>query len=341
MSQSCCCQGNSCSCSTGKDEVPVVSTKLTFQDTLGSWKVRWGIGRMTYTVDPGLYAVGKPDSDSYVFVSANYKMSFDELRKNLDGLDCWILVLDTRGVNVWCAAGKGTFGTDELVQRIEDTGLSEIVTRRKLILPQLGASGVCAHEVWQRSGFSVVFGPVRASDIKAFITASLKATKEMREVTFPLRDRLAVTPMELLPALRRTLPVFGVVFLLNFIARRPFGLFDALAYIGAIMVGSVVTPILLPFIPVRAFSLKGWLLGIVFTVIALLCFGYFSPGYWLLTIGYCLLLPAISAYLALNFTGASTYPSPSGVQKEMKRSLPFILGGVVAGGILILIHKLF
>ena len=74
---------------------------------------------MDYRVEPGLYAVGSPTADSPVLVSANYKMSFDRLRSALPGVDAWILVLDTKGINVWCAAGKGTFGTDELVRRIE------------------------------------------------------------------------------------------------------------------------------------------------------------------------------------------------------------------------------
>src|SRR4030042_5350466 len=87
-----------------------VTTRLHFRDKLGAVKVRWLIGRNNYKVDPGLYATGSPDETSDVFVSANYKLSFDHLRKNLDGINAWILVLDTKGVNVWCAAGKGTVG---------------------------------------------------------------------------------------------------------------------------------------------------------------------------------------------------------------------------------------
>ena len=69
---------------------------------------------MRYRVDPGLYSLGNPDSSSPVFVSANYRLSFNALRGSLKNSNCWILVLDTKGINVWCAAGKGTFGTEEL-----------------------------------------------------------------------------------------------------------------------------------------------------------------------------------------------------------------------------------
>lgn len=123
---------------------------------------------MHYQVPPGLYAVGNPDPAAPVLVSANYKLSFDRLRRELNGFNLWILVVDTKGINVWCAAGKGTFGTGELVRRIEQTRLSQVVTGRTLILPQLAAPGVAAHEVLQRSGFKVVYGPVRAADLRSF-----------------------------------------------------------------------------------------------------------------------------------------------------------------------------
>lgn len=127
--------------------IPRVSTKLTLADRLGAWRVRWNIRRMDYRVPPGLYAVGGPGADSPVLVTANYKLTFDSLRRELSSIAAWILVLDTRGVNVWCAAGKKTFSTDELIRRVTDGGLDRIVSHRRLVLPQLGAPGVAAHLV--------------------------------------------------------------------------------------------------------------------------------------------------------------------------------------------------
>ena len=135
----------------GAQVVPRVSTNLSIGDRFGGWRVRWGIGRKHYRVDPGLYRVGRPGQDSPVLVTANYKLSFDSLRSELRGIDAWLLVLDTQGVNVWCAAGKGSFGTDELIRQIQAVGLSEVVTHRRLIVPQLGATGVAAHEVHRHS----------------------------------------------------------------------------------------------------------------------------------------------------------------------------------------------
>src|SRR4030042_816800 len=113
------------SVSTPAGTVPRVASALRWRDRWGTFKARWGVGRMDYAVDPGLYALGNPDRESPVLVSANYKMSFDTLRSHLPGRDLWILVLDTKGINVWCAAGKGTVGTEELGGRIESSGLKE------------------------------------------------------------------------------------------------------------------------------------------------------------------------------------------------------------------------
>jgi len=339
MNENCCCSAPDDCCDDF--EIKTVSTQLTMRDTLGSWKSRWGIGRMDYSVEPGLYAIGKPNNTSPVFVSANYKLTFDTLRKSLDGVACWLLILDTKGINVWCAAGKGTFGTEELIQRIESSELSRFVSHKKLVLPQLGATGVSAHAVKSLSGYDVEYGPVRASEIKKYINAGYEATKEMRTVQFNMWDRLVLTPMEIIPAIKYSLPVFGVMLLANQFATKPFDKTDVLANIGAITAGSVLTPALLPYIPGKAFALKGWILGLGCTAGILGLSGKLNRENGFLSAGHLLLFPAISSFLAMNFTGASTYTSPSGVNKEMKAALPFIVGTAAIGAALTLGVHLF
>lgn len=312
---------------TAVGAIPVVSSQLSWADTTGSWKVRWGVHRMDYRVVPGLYAVGDPDQDSPVLVSANYKMSFDRLRQSLDDIDAWILVLDTGGINVWCAAGKGTFGTVELVRRIARTGLERVVKHRSLILPQLGAAGVSFHEVRQRSGFRVIYGPTRAEDLPAFLQAGGKATPDMRRVRFDLMDRLVLAPIELRAILLK--PAVWMAALLLLIAGWsgfwPLTWADVFPYIGGILVGAVAVPVLLPWIPGRAFALKGWLLGMLWTALNILGLGTWQrpDGVWL-GLAQLLIIPALCAYLGLNFTGASTYTSMSGVVKETRTAMPLI-----------------
>ncbi len=325
---------------TPAGKIPRVSTHLTFRDVWGSWKCRWSIGRMDYKVDPGLYCVGAPDEKSPVLVTANYKMTFDRLRKEQEGLDAWILVLDTDGVNVWCAAGKGTFGTEELVQRIGAVQLGKVVSHRTLILPQLGATGVAAHLVQKRSGFKVLFGPVRAEDLKAFLAAGMTATEAMRTVRFPIFDRLVLTPMEFVASMKPLLLAFGVLFVLNALGLGHYGGADFAALLGAIVAGCVITPVLLPFIPGRAFSFKGALTGLIWALVVNIWQGFpGAPEYgWLKAVAYFLVVPALSAFLAMNFTGSSTYTSLSGVDKEMKVALPAMLVSTAIGAVLLLVN---
>ena len=328
--------------STGR-EIKIIhtTTKLTMQDILGSWKARWGINRMNYNVEPGLYSLGNPNQDSPVLVTAIYKMSFDNLRKELTGLDAWILVLDTKGINVWCAAGKGTFGTTELLNRIAIVQLEKVVAHRTLILPQLGAPGVRAHEVLKYSGFKVLYGPVRAKDIQEFIQAGMKATVEMRTVKFSVYDRLVLTPIELVSTFKISLIIFGALFLLNLMGIGPFGLVDFYGYMGAVIVGCVLTPVLLPWIPGRAFAWKGWLLGFIWAVMVNMLNGWpDAPQYSLLRVlGYLLILPSVSALLAMNFTGSSTFTSFSGVLKEMKIAIPALISSIALGAILLVVNS--
>jgi hypothetical protein len=313
-----------------KDEktfVPVRSD-WTVKDHLGAIGVRLNLRRMQYRVEPGLYALGAPGSESPVFVSANYKLSFDYLRRALAGLDAWILVLDTGGINVWCAAGKGTFGTEELVRRIREVGLEAYVTHRRLILPQLGAPGVAAHEVKKQSGFTVVYGPVDAADIPAFLKAGLTATPAMRRVRFDWRDRLAVAPLEMVIHFKRMLLVGLVIALLaglsmegfSWVTARERGGLALLLWVATYICAGVLGPLLLPWLPTRAFSIKGAVLGLALGAWGLAIAG--PP--WILPyrLAWMLLVTAGASHLLLNFTGSTTFTSPSGVRREVRTALP-------------------
>lgn len=313
-------------------QIRKVPTELDWADRWGRWKARWAIGRMRYMVDPGLYAVGNPDADSPVYVSANYKMSFDRLRSQLTGRDGWILVLDTKGINVWCAAGKGTFGTEELVRCIEEADLQEIVEHKTLIVPQLGATGVSAHKVKRQSGFDVIYGPVRAEDLPAFLDAGMEATEEMRRVNFPLKDRIVLVPVELIMSGKKVALVAACFFLLAGLTPKGYsikliisdGTQSVLILLVSFLTSVVLGPILLPWLPGRSFSAKGLWIGLG----TLLIGGFFLGGHtsvlddWFSVAAWVLIVPALASFVVLNFTGASTYTSLSGVRREVKIAVP-------------------
>ena len=313
------------------------TSRLTFADGWDHFLTRLGVKRGEHRVEPGLYTLGNPTPDSPVFVSANYTLSFDALRSSLDGIDGYILVLDTKGVNVWCAAGKGTFGTDEIVNRVFATGLKNVVSHRKLILPQLGAPGVAAHEVKKRSGFWVEYGPVRAADIPEYLKTH-QATAEMRRVKFPLRDRLVLIPVEISQTILPTLAAAVVLYFLG-------GWVASLAAVATVLAGVVLFPILLPWLPTHNFSTKGFILGgLAALPFALSAFARHPDWVWWKQIGqaleFLLAMPAATAFIALNFTGSTTFTSRSGVKREMFAYIP-AMAWTFGTGILLAIVFIF
>ncbi len=324
---------------TRSGPIPVVSTSLAWGDVLGRWMMRWGLGRSRYRVAPGLYAAGNPADTSPVLVSANYKLSFDALRRELSGLDAWILVLDTRGINVWCAAGKGTFGTDEIVRQVRNVEMDSLVAHRVLVVPQLGAPGVAAGEVAKKCGFTVAYGPVRAQDIRPFLAAGMRASGQMRRVSFTTAERLVLCPVELAGMLKPSLWVALTLLVLGGVSGEGYSLEAAadrggsalLVYLAGLLAGTVVTPLLLPWVPGRAFAVKGALTGSLLATLFLALRWSELGGATALAVG--LALPAVSSCVAMNFTGCTPFTSPSGVEKEMRRALPLQFLATLAAGI--------
>lgn len=308
--------------------VPRVRTTLDRSDRMGALSARLGVNRNDHRVAPGLYCVGSPTPDSPVLVTANYKLTFDALRRELTGADAWILVADTRGINVWCAAGDALFSSEEVSRRVALTRLADVVNHRRLVLPQLSATGVSAKAVRKECGFSVVWGPVRAEDIQAFLAADMTTNPAMRRVTFSLGERLVLIPVEITLLWKQLVVGLAAVFLISGIGSHVFSLSMALSRSGmaiaaglaGIVAGTVVTPALLPWIPSRPFAVKGLILGVIAWAIQALLFQEKAGGLEMTAL--LLFTVAVSSYLAVNFTGSTPFTSPSGVEKEMRIAIP-------------------
>lgn len=307
------------------------NSKLNFKDKFEHVLIRVGYNRNKHIIKPGIYFVGKPDASSKIFVTGNYTLSFNLLRESLSGMDAYILVIDTKGVNVWCAAGKGTFGTRELINRIEVTGLSGIVKRKSLILPQLGAPGVSAHEVSKKTGFRIKYGPVRVNDIPEYVL-QMKATDKMRKVSFRMYDRLKLIPVEIVISLI-PVAILGLIFFLLG------GWLMTFSFLAAAFAGIILFPVLLPYIPSSNFSTKGFLLGLIVTIPFLFLGMKSGSDYYLWQkitsiLSFLLIMPALTAFVSLNFTGTSTFTSRSGVKREILSYFPYMVWFAASGMIL-------
>jgi acetyl-CoA decarbonylase/synthase complex subunit gamma len=176
--------------------------------------------------------------------------------------------------------------------------------------------------------FTVIYGPILAENIKAFLDAGLKATDAMRKVTFPLVERLKLIPVDIFYGKYYMLVVPFAFFLLS--GLNPAGYSIDLAtnsgwksvvnLFSGYFAGCILAPLLLPWIPFRRFAAKGLVTG-WFVAILLLFTG--TLGITLIEkVSWFLLIGGLSSFMAMNFTGSTTYTSLSGVQKEMKTALP-------------------
>lgn len=186
---------------------PQTSLRTLFIDL---WELFFRIIPPYPKVKPGLYRVGEPDSKSPVLVTGNFDLTVRRLvRAIYREVDVWLLVADSGGINVWCASGGGYFTAEKVIAAVKSTYLDEIIHHRALILPQLCANGVDGWRVRQETGWGVHWGPVRASDIPAYLISRRNKTDTMRWVRFELIDRLEMVSVTLgFYALLILIPVF-------------------------------------------------------------------------------------------------------------------------------------
>lgn len=138
----------------------------------------------------GLVEIGNPGSDSPVLLTCNYRLTVERVKRALEGIDAYLLVANSRGVNVWCAATGGLLTNHDVVSVLRTSGIDKLVGHRQVILPQLAATGIEAKVIHERTGWTVVWGPVYATAIPAFLSRGREKTPEMRTVTFPWPQRL-------------------------------------------------------------------------------------------------------------------------------------------------------
>jgi NAD-dependent dihydropyrimidine dehydrogenase PreA subunit len=137
-----------------------------------------------------LIRIGNPDETSRVFVSGNYTLTVMRLLRKLTGTDCYLLVANSRGSNVWCAVGMNEFSEYDIIDAINVSGLSKLVTHRRLIAPVYAAPGIDVQKVKSETGFTVHWGPTHLNDLPRYIANNCRRTPEMYRVQFGLQDRI-------------------------------------------------------------------------------------------------------------------------------------------------------
>ncbi|MHA1593985.1 MAG: HgcAB-like fusion protein [Candidatus Baldrarchaeia archaeon] len=189
----------------------------------------------------GVIKIGNPGRDSPVLLTCNYWLTVERVKKAIRGIDCYLLVANSRGINVWCASAGGHLTNHSVISILKTSGIEELVGHRNIILPQLAASGIEAKVIKEKTGWNVIWGPVYAHDIPEFLRNNLKKTPNMREIKFPLRQRLEISvawafPISLIIGLilffvfpKLMIPALVAIWSLSFLTFLAFPLFSRMA----------------------------------------------------------------------------------------------------------------
>ncbi|MFQ5689146.1 MAG: HgcAB-like fusion protein, partial [Gemmatimonadota bacterium] len=191
----------------------------------------------------GLVRIGDPSRASPVLLTGNFRLTVQRVTRALRGVDAWLLVADSGGVNVWCAATGGLLTNHDVVSVLKTSGVADLVDHRRVVLPQLAATGIEGREVHRRIGWRVIWGPVEAADLPAFLRRGCEATPEMRAVRFPWPRRLemavawafpiSLLALPLVPFWKAgVLPLVGLVWALSFLLFAAFPLTQGQARMG-------------------------------------------------------------------------------------------------------------
>ncbi|HUT55187.1 MAG TPA: HgcAB-like fusion protein [bacterium] len=154
------------------------------------WLVAWFFRWLPHAAPTGLFPVGSPGENSPVLVTANFSLTVKRVRAALQGRDAWLLVANSGGINVWCAAAGGIFTAERVIDAIKVSRLAEKVKAREVILPALAAPGLDRKAIKNETGFRARFGPVYAAAVPAYLDAGRQKTEPMRRFRFDLKHRL-------------------------------------------------------------------------------------------------------------------------------------------------------
>ncbi len=221
---------------------------------MSAMRLIWGLLFRLFPAptEVGLRRVGHPDRDSPVLVTCNFDLTVRRLRRALRGLDAWLLVGQSRGVNVWCAAGGDEFNTHSVVAAVKTSGIADLVDHRTLILPVLGAPGIRASDVEEETGWAVRWGPVRMEDIPRYLAAGQRRDEAMSTATYTWVERLDTG--------------LGSLFPFYLLGAVGFALFGRGLLVDYLLIGAVVFAaffMLVPWIPGRRGVVKALVVDLV------------------------------------------------------------------------------
>ena len=316
--------------------------RIWYNHLTGGWR---GI-----PIKPGLYRAGNPTAESPVIVTANYELTYYTVMRALhnDGVAAWVLVCETNGINVWCAARGVHFDTDDVVEMVQLTRLSEIVSHRELILPQLSAAGMDPTEIRQRTGFRSFYGPVRIQDLGRWLELEKPKPKprDMATVTFNLRERMeqSVAHVPFLFAVLLGRPLIRLLGLLlvgdivvsllvpqlipQILLFSTQAIVLIIEFIVALVGNALFLGLVFPLLPSKgnSFWRRGWGLAAMTVPLSFIIMALFNT-YWTVVIVWLMVQTVLSISLTMDFSGMTSVSDPMTIRREY----PYLVRTLIIG----------
>lgn len=293
--------------------------RLTWLDYLKAGVCWFDAFKRTYIIEPGLYYTGRQyDREAPLLVTSNYLLTVFLVVRRIRAFNARLLVIDTDGINVWCAAGKGRFSNAEILKQLDryDRGLLTDDERLTMILPKVGLSGVDLRAL-RKAGIRPVIGPLYARDLPTYLSKPPLKDRDEDRILFGLQSRVFTW----LPGLVQFLGYGFALVAALLVVEYVWGMPASLGLLGIIALLATAYPILFPWIP-----------GVRFAVKALWLAAFISLGIGALTVVEVLasadLIMAVlftfatSIFFGLSYTGNSAVSNYSRVRKEIARFLP-------------------
>ncbi|MFX0210378.1 MAG: hypothetical protein ACFFDT_30645, partial [Candidatus Hodarchaeota archaeon] len=272
-------------------------------------------GSALIPIEPGLYIYGNPSEKSPVLVTANYQRTVRLVGRALKNQDAYLLVADTMGENVWCAARGDKFGLREVVEIIKATRIEEQVQHRKLVLPQLAAGGIDHREVKAMTGWSCRFGPIYAKDIPLYLASGEKTEKE-RTISFKIRERIEMALQQSYFLSKFFFFWFFLIGIVGINILPQISLFSiAILLLPMIWLVYLFFALIFPLLPTRSFLRRGIYYGGLLTIIFfgignILEYTLIGMSQWAV-IGF-----AIGMFLGMDYSGATPISKPTEIDEE-------------------------
>ncbi len=303
---------------TGSITLPS-SIRLTAVDWLKAFVCWFNAFQRTYAVPPGLYYTGSIyDPATPLLVTSNYHLTVFLLLRALRGISVRLLVVDTDGINVWCAAGKGAFDNTAVQRQVDRfrTHLSRQGAKIEMVLPKLSLSGIDLHGLRQ-SGIRPVIGPIQAKDLPVFLSRPELADQGEDRYRFDLTARLFTW----LPGLVQYLTFGLLLFMGLLMAEAVWGIRVPMGILPLLAVLATLYPLLFPSLPGHGFAVKGlWMAGGVGIILVASVFFHIMPAGDAAPA--IVLTFALSLFIGLSYTGNSAVSCYSQVRGETARFLP-------------------